>query len=260
MSSHQEHLSKLRNPPLQEVVFEARWKPDAAEASRPSYDSHYELAQGRLSERLEQHGFNVHRRIVPDQVPVSFLTEQLVHQFWSAQGEFPLVQFGPCIITVNEDGKGYEWEPSFRPLVRQTLDQLMESYKNKPTLSEVKLLYIDAVDLPDAADFLQHLRKLQVNLQLGIHDQQELSDVKVDFGYRLEHDSTLRCSIQNATNNRTGNPALMWYTAVHRSNCESWEGSPHVVDSVMEWSQYAHAAASNLFKNMTHGELYDSFI
>lgn len=258
--NNSQHPSKLQKPPLQEVVFEARWKPDVSKQSRPSYDTGFELAQGRLSERLERHGFHFHRRIVPDQVPTSFLTDQIVHQFWHAQDEFPLVQFGPCIITVNEDGKGYEWERSFCPLIRQTLDQLMESYKNTPTLAEVNLLYIDAIDLPDAADFLHHLQKLRVNLQFGIHDQQELADVKVDFGYQLDHDSTLRCSIQSATNNRTGNPALMWHTAVHRNQCESWEGTPHVVDSVMEWCQYAHATASNLFKNMTQGELYESFL
>ncbi len=255
-----QHLAKLRNPPLQEVVFEVRWKPDDTKESGTSYDSRYELAQGRLSERLEQRGFGFHRRIVPDQLPASFLTDQIVHQFWQAEERFPLVQFGPCILAVNEDGRTYEWERTFRPLVQETLHQLLESYKGELTLSEVKLFYIDAVDLPAETDFLQHLQKLRVNLQLGMQDQQELSDVKVDFGHRLDHDSTLHCSIQSATNNRTGNPALMWHTVVHRNQCEAWEKQQHLVDSVMQWCQYAHSAASNLFKDMTHGELYDSFL
>lgn len=249
--ANNQHLAKLQNPPVQEVVFEARWKPDSTTESQLPYDSKFEFAQGRVAEQLEQHGFCVHRRIAPDHIATPLLTEQIVHQFWQAKGEFPLVQFGPCIVTVNEAGAGYKWERGFRPLLQKTLQRLLESYNGELTLSDVKLCYIHALDLPAGMDFLQHLQKLQVNLQFGIQSQQELSDVSVNFGYRLDHDSTLHCSMQSAINNRTGNPALIWHTVVHRNQCEAWEGQRRVLGSVMQWCQYAHSAASNLFKNDT---------
>jgi uncharacterized protein (TIGR04255 family) len=253
-----QHVPKLPNAPLQEVVFEARWEPDTNEQGGLPYDSEFAMALGKFHDRVKQQ-FPSHRLLVPKPVPVQFLTGQIAHQFWSAGDKFPLVQFGPCIVTVNEDGAEYEWEKGYKSLIRWTLERLFESYEGKAKLSGVKLFYIDAIDMPDSDNVLTYLNNLKVALQFDLHSHEDLASVKVDFGYRLDHDSMLQLSVQNGTNNQTGGPALVWHTAVHRSNCEEWNESDNVVDAVMEWCVYARSVTSSLFRKMTQGPLYDSF-
>lgn len=252
------HIPKLPNAPLKEVVFEARWDPMSTEKGE-ELDGGFELAQGRFAERLEP-DFEPPLRVVQQQFPSTLLTGHIVHQFWSPGRSFPLVQFGPCILTVNQDGPGYEWEEGYKQLIRKTLKRLYDSYKGELRLSEVRLFYVDAIDLPDAENIPGHLEKLKVSLSFNERNTDDLFRVGAEFGYRLEQDSTLHISVRNGTNNKTGAPALIWHTSVHRAECRTWHDHEQVVDAVMEWCDYAHSITSNLFKNMTEGELYDSFL
>ncbi len=256
--NNNQHISKLRNAPLQEVVLEVRWKPDIDEQTGRATDSEFELAQGRLAERLEEK-FSFHRRVVPAPV-VPLLTGQVVHQFWRAEGCFPIVQFGPCIATINEDGEGYEWKDEFKPLIRETLERLISSYRKGLRLSEVKLFYIDAIDIPEGSSVPEMLEKLKFGVRFDIEVGGALEGAGVDLRYRLEHGSVLQLSVQHATNNKTGNPALLWHTAVYRVDCESWGGGEQVVEKVMDWCEYAHSVTSPLFRKMVDGDLYASFV
>jgi len=253
------HIPKLANAPLQEVVFEVRWKPDIDELTGTPFDSEFELAQGKFAERLEK-DFGYHRRIISPLAPTSPLIGEIVHQFRRAENHFPVVQFGPCIVTLNESGGQYEWEQQYKPMIRQVLEQLGSSYKRQLAISEVNLYYIDAIDIADAKDLLDGLGQLKISLQFDLRDRADLAGAGVDLEYRLEQRSMLHLSVRSATNNTSGKPALVWHTAVHRSECEEWNAGKDVIDAAMKWCEYAHSITSELFKNMTKGPLYDSFL
>ncbi len=256
------HISRLPNAPLQEVVFEVRWKPVSDSTGGPPHDAGFELAQGRFADRLES-DFTFQHRLMPEPV-APFLLGQLVHQFWTAEGMFPLVQFGPCIMTVNTNGQGYEWQredgSGYRQLIRRTLEHLLASYRRNLELTEVKLFYIDAIDLPDSISAFDRFKKLNIGLQFGVDTLPSLSSARVDLGYSLAQGSTLQLSVQDATNNTSGSPALIWHIAVHKKRCDEWIGHENLAEEIIDWCDYARSFTSPLFKEMTRGKLYESFL
>ena len=101
-------MAKLPNAPLQEAVFELRWTLDVSTDDQQEIDAGYELAHGKFQAAAEA-DFPVYRRLFPASIPPALLNYKVVHQFWREDQQFPVLQLGPGVFTVNDTDQNYDF-------------------------------------------------------------------------------------------------------------------------------------------------------
>lgn len=104
MISNNEHIEKLLNAPLQEVIFEIRWDLNINLASNREFDEGFAIALGTLATLLKNDFPHVVRKI-PDDFPADLLNYSTIYQFWKGENIWPVLQLGPGIFTVNDTDK-----------------------------------------------------------------------------------------------------------------------------------------------------------
>lgn len=179
----------------------------------------------------------------------------LVHQFWKTEGEWPVVQFGPCIMTVNDIGKNYTWQSSFKPLTARMLGVLQHSYKIPLRFNSMSLRYIDAVDLPSGSgisvqSFIEENFKLKLQREYAVAGA--LNDINITEVYILKDGTKLHLTVANGTHGLEKSPAIIWQTAVTKS-------ASIVSNDIANWLEMVHATVSILFKSMLKDHFYESF-
>lgn len=245
------HIAKLSKAPLQEVIFEAFWELDIHPQTQQSYDPGFELAQGVFAELVRER-FQFHKRVAPPIVPLHLLNHRPVHQFWTAEGQWPVLQLGPGLFTANDTEKTYIWETDFRPVIEYGLAAVVKSYRESPRFNKVSLRYIDAIELE--GEFRDNFIKfVETNLQIRVlrnfDFEGTISNQSISQVYSLEDDSKLHLVISDGQ--RNNKPAVVWQTAVVKEKQVS-------VEQIKAWISQAHSTTSNLFKRMLLKEFYDS--
>lgn len=247
-------MSKLPKAPLQEVIFEVRWslKPDSD--SGQIVDIGYELASGRLSTIVEK-DFSHYRRILPKDIPEQLLPYKVVHQYWSSENKWPVLQLGPGIFTINCTDEAYDWENNFRGLIKQGIDWLMQSYKQSLQIQLASLKYIDAIRVDDYGgidngwqDFIEANFNFKYSNLFNTRGKQK--QIQVNQTFELEDGSDLQLQIADAI--RNNDKALVWQTAIIKKALFD-------VEDLFNWADYAHNVTHELFKELIKPELYASF-
>ncbi len=98
------HFAKLPNAPLQEVIFELRWKLDFDPVSQSQIDKDFQFAFANfsaLSVSKMRHKVNLKPSAMPD---ILFINRP-IYQFWAAENQYPVFQLGQGVFTVNETDK-----------------------------------------------------------------------------------------------------------------------------------------------------------
>ncbi len=113
---------KLKNAPLQEVVFEINWRSQSDDFGN-EFDLGFDLAQGKFAEYIHEL-FPVHKRPNTMQQLPEF--GQPVHQYWTDEGVLPVVHHGPGILTIHQVEQNYIWK-DFRKLIDRIIKQLTRS-------------------------------------------------------------------------------------------------------------------------------------
>ncbi|MDX2247541.1 MAG: TIGR04255 family protein [Bacteroidia bacterium] len=241
--------TKLKNAPLKEVIFELHWEVHMNHGGMQT-DTGFDLAQGKFAERLKT-TFPLHKKLIPDGAQIKIIGAP-VHQYWSGELEWPVVQHGQGMIAVNEVELGYEWEKSYKPLVNTTIDKLIESYEEPLRFNRVKLQYIDAWDLENDMEPKVFMAD---NLQTRIVTEYPLPGVLSGFhiqqNFELEDGSLMNLNISNGVNNQNQKRSVVWTTTVERQR---------FMDSVQikDWLNIAHKATSSMFKQMLSPKFYAS--
>jgi uncharacterized protein (TIGR04255 family) len=253
MSSNTEYIAKLSKAPLQEVIFEANWELDVHGETNQLFDPGYELAQGLFAE-IVQNEFPVHKQVIPPFFPPQLLAQaqKPVHQFWKAERQWPVLQLGPGVLTVNDTEKNYVWESTFRPMAEKALDAVYKSYQSKLRFNKVNLRYIDAADFAavprtELFDFIR--KNLQTRVEKDFEIEGSLSNLNVSQTYTLDEGSQLTLVISTGERNKVR--AVVWQTAISKEGIQKTE-------EIKQWLVYSHSTISNLFKRMLRKEYYDS--
>jgi len=154
---------KLKNAPLQEVVFELKWELPLDENGIP-YDPGFDNALGLFAKEIE-HRFPIQKSLLPPNSNRN-TAYQLTHQFWQQELVWPVVQLGRGILTVNDVEGNYVWDENYRPIIELAVESLVRSYKNKLQLSAFSLQYVDAVDVAagvtNSSEFIANNFRTQV--------------------------------------------------------------------------------------------------
>jgi uncharacterized protein (TIGR04255 family) len=163
----------LKNKPLVEAILEIKWRlvpavkvSGPAQMAVPALDPHYRLLLGRLYDRFQK-DYPVHEQLPTANLPDEMVGQVVQHRFRVAKDDWPLVQVGPGVFTVN-DTRDYTWT-DFQRRAREAVGRLYDAH---PAVSELRiqslvLRYIDAVeynyDQEDAFAFLRDKLKVTIN-------------------------------------------------------------------------------------------------
>jgi uncharacterized protein (TIGR04255 family) len=239
---------KLKNSPLKEVIFELHWECPIDSGGNP-YDAGFDLAQGKFAERLKPE-FPVHKKLIPDGAPVKIFGAPM-HQYWKSEFNWPVIQHGQGMIAVNEVEFGYEWENSYKPLLKQSINHLVVCYEDDLLFVRAKLQYIDAWDLNgiNPTDFIA--QNLQTEIRNGYDLPGALRSINIQQSFALSDGSIMSLNIANGLNNKNQQPSIIWTTTVENH-------SKMKVQEVEVWLENAHTATSNMFKKMLNPDFYAS--
>jgi uncharacterized protein (TIGR04255 family) len=247
-------MSRLPNAPLQEVIFEIRWALVPGKETGQIIDEGFELASGRLSTIIEQE-FPHYKRIIPQDIPDQLMHYQVIHQYWSGENRWPVIQLGPGIFTINCTDEGYDWEGSFQKLIKQAIGWLEQSYKQSLNIRFASLRYIDGIRVDDYGGIdgnWQNFIKTNFNFEYNNHFNTRGSQkqIQVNQTFELEDGSDLQLQIANGA--RNNEKALVWQTAILKKDSFDF-------DKLVLWANYAHDIAHDLFQEMIKPDLYASF-
>lgn len=245
--------ARLKNAPLKEAVFELFWDSPLDKTGFP-VDQEFDLSQGIFAKEISSI-FPLHKRIMPFNIPPSIkIYGNPVHQFWKSELGWPVVQFGPGVLTVNDTDKNYSWDDNFRQNIITAIEILFKSYKEKLIFKRVSLRYIDSVELQSKLD--SGVTFLKENFKSEIINKFDPPGETVGFNinqvFKVLNDSQVHLNIQTATNNINGKPALVWITLIEKLNKSNKE-------EILQWIDEAHKICSDLFIQTLNEEFYESF-
>lgn len=248
---------KLSKPPLKEVIFEIHWQL-SAKTSGQQYDPFYEFGKGVFYEKVKVK-FPFKKDVGLPLLPTANIRviNSPLHQFWTSENKWPLIQLGEGILTVNDTDPNYKWETNFRDNIDFALEHLKNSNENPFRFTRLELKYIDAVDVSDteSKDWLKFIKdnlgiELKVNHRLPADNHH---GVAINQTFRLKDNSELVLIVTSGRNNKTLQPALVWQTSISKI------GDPIKYAEIMPWAEIAHDEISALFHDMLSEQFYALF-
>jgi uncharacterized protein (TIGR04255 family) len=241
-------VSKLLNAPLLEVIFELRWKVTSKEDLAKCQYLHGDLFA------VIKEDFKYREALVAPEVPMELYQNFPAHRFRVAQNDYPLVQVGPGLLTLNTIDPKYIWE-DFELLIQKTIQNFLKVYK-----FELKDEITLALQYLDFFEFNFETNDVYAFLSNNLN-----TSVKQDFYNNQSHPDNLNLVFQYNTNlgsltisiargrNIQKKDGIVIRTAVYSKSLV-----PNI-KLIHDWLSKSHEFCSQLFKDMTKGELYKSF-
>ncbi|MCK4245079.1 MAG: TIGR04255 family protein [Candidatus Omnitrophica bacterium] len=251
----------LKNKPLVEAIFELRWELQEPKSGL-KIDPHYKMLIGRIYDRVKE-GYPF-----PEQLPTATMPDEIAgyvvqHRFRKGKNEWPLIQIGPGIITLN-DTEGYVWE-DFEKRISHLLDTLFEAYpdaENNLRVNGLLLRYIDAIDFDYGKDdiftFLKGKMKMNIDIRKQLFEDARVSKLPLGFDLRFSFPSTKpkgAVHLRFTRGKREGANALIWETQVQSIG----DDAPKVKSEIAIWVKEAHELTDDWFFKMIEGELIRRF-
>ena len=240
-------MSKLKNAPLLEVIFELRWN-----MSDRTHWEKYPYLHGDLYSQLKDK-YPKRELLFPAEIPQEALINKAVYRFRSKE-DYPLFQIGPGLLTLNTTDDYYEWEDYYSH-IRELSKEFFELYnfssgeKITPSLNYYDFLEFDW----DEQDVLNYLSN-----NLNIKIAQEFHNFSVDpntfnlgIGYKTQL-GNFNLRIDAGMNKRQKKGLILQF------QLNGLPKDPNM-DSLTSWLNEGHKMCSNLFKETTRGDLYNSF-
>ncbi len=246
-------MSKLPNAPLQEVIFEIRWALMPGKESGQLIDEEFELASGRLSSILEQK-FPYYRRIIPQNISEQLMHYNVVHQYWTGENKWPVIQLGPGIFTINCTDDEYFWE-NYQKLIQEGVAWLDKAYKSPLNILFASLRYIDEIKIDDYGGIESGWKNfINTHFNFEYHNHfntlGKQTQIQVNQTFQLKDGSDLQVQFSNGIKNNK--ETLVWQTAILKKTSFNRE-------HLFLWTENAHRVTHKLFKEMIKPNLYDSF-
>lgn len=241
-------MSKLPKAPLIEVIFELRWK-----ISNQSDLEKYQFLTGDIYSSIKKK-FPHRKLLVPPDIPVELLINKPTYRYSSESEKYPLVQFGPGLLSLHTDDENYFWSDYSERASSLTQNFLELSNFSTHQKISPSLIYIDFLEFDlDNTNIINF-----INENLKIYIKQELFEGEINpntfnFGFSNEIElGTINLSF-NTGQNKNGKNGLVIQTKLNGENFNSSS------TDILSWLNSAHDLTSKLFKKMTEGKLYDSF-
>ena len=251
----------LKNKPLVEAMLELRWVlPDQP---RPGIQPapHYRLLLGRFSERAER-TYPVHEPLPTAEIPDGMVAHMVQHRFRVAENDWPLLQIGPGIMTVN-DTAGYTWT-GFQKRCEEAVSHLFGAHPARQDfrVQDLTLRYVDAVafdfNAANIFDFLRDKMKTTLALPTSLFEDADIRPDPSVFNWEASfnhNDPGGTITLRFATGERDGAPSLIWQTLVKTAG----DDLPGLPTGFPAWLKAAHEITDDWFFKLIEGELERTF-
>jgi len=251
----------LHNKPLVEAIFEMRWElPERSPGVK--IDPHYKVLVGTIYDRVREK-YPVHEPLPTAAVPDEIAAYVVQHRFRKGKDEWPLIQIGPGIITLN-DTEGYVWDDFERRVHEDVLDVLFDAYPepDKLKINWLLLRYIDAIDFEceknDVFLFLKEKLKIDIKMYEKLFEDTAVSNTPLGFDLKFSfpaEEPKGAVHLRFVRGKREDTDVLIWETHVHSMG----EDAPKTKDRISEWLTKAHTLTDDWFFKMIEGDLLRRF-
>ncbi|MCL5256581.1 MAG: TIGR04255 family protein [Chloroflexi bacterium] len=250
----------LRNKPLVEAVFELHW----ALQEQPSggkVDPYSKILVGRVYDLVKDE-YRFHEQLPAASMPDELINFVPQHRFRVGKDQWPLIQIGPGVLSVN-DTETYGWE-DFSTRISSAVNVLCQTYPDREALrfTELQLRYIDSIpfdyDENNVLDFLRRKMKLVVELSPSLFQNTgvENKPLATSFGFVFPTsapEGVIEFRIRSGS--RGDETALIWETQIRVQG----EGVPENENGIDAWASAAHELSSGWFFKIIEGELLKEF-
>lgn len=241
-----------KKAPLVEAIFELRWKLNDA---RPGFfiDPNYKILSGRLYDKLIK-AYPYSDPLPAREIPEEMATGLVQFRYRKKKDEWPVVQLGPGIFSVNH-AQNYNWNEFKKDIISaveifySAHPQLKELFVNRLTVR-----YINAVNFDYSSnnifEYLEKKMGTKIQLNTGLFEDSGLDQSPAGFNLGFSFKCTTPPSTVNlvfAKGKRLGKDALIWDTTVS----SPVENSPLSIDDLTEWLESTHKITSRWFEKLT---------
>jgi uncharacterized protein (TIGR04255 family) len=253
---------QLKNPPLVEVILEARWELQNGPVPETKIDRNYALLLGKLHDKLSSQ-YPFHEQLPQASIPDEISPYIVKHRFRHKKDEWPLIQLGPGVLTVNHTKK-YTTFDEFCPLAVSAVKHLFNVYPQPEILkiASFVLRYIDAKEFDyqkeDILSFLRDKMGVPVSLPDKLFDNTGVKKIPRNFTWTSSFTCTNPrglATLKFATGLSNGKPAIVWEQIVKSAHDEV----PEMPDGFQKWIQDAHKVTECWFLSLIEGELEREF-
>lgn len=250
----------LKNKPLIEAIFELKWGLQEIREN-VKIDPHYKILIGSLFSKLRDE-YPYHEMLPAASIPDDIAGHVIQHRFRRGKSEWPLIQIGSGILTVN-DTEGYKWE-DFEKRINTAINALIESYPELENLkiSSILLRYIDAVELDfdstNIFDFLSQKMKIGITLNADFFNNTGVDSNPSSFDWRYSFPCKKPMGVIHlrfVRGKKDDKDALIWETMVQSTG----ENVPVIASGVADWLNSAHDLTDDWFFKLIEGELERRF-
>lgn len=246
-------MKKLKNAPLQEVIFEAKWDLDLDSNTQQPHDIGFEFALGKFQNAISDNFPIIMRKFPPD-LPYQLFNHKVLYQFWKAENTWPVLQLGPGIFSLNDTEKNYVWGDTYYPTLIEALERLISSYPKKLNFIAYTLRYIDVVPIKEYS-FASWPKFIQDNINFSFENlfdtRGKLKQFQFQQTFEMSNESGLQITMSNGINKKNES-VFIWQTAVTGHKKMDKVG-------LLEWVQNAHNTTSEVFKEICKDNFYASF-
>lgn len=240
-------MSKLPKAPLIEVIFELRWQ-----IKQKSDLTKHQYLIGDLYSSIKN-DYPIRESLAPPEVPVDVLINNPVHRYRADKNKYPLVQVGPGVLTLNTTDDNYFWEEFFEWADKLTTI-FFEVFPIGSETFKPNLLYLDFFKFDFKSDnvinYINRVFNITVD-QAFIKDTGNPFNLNTGFFYETEL-GDLSVTLKKGQNAKKEQGIVM-QTMLHGKEPMTKK------DNILSWLNNAHSYSSDLFKEITKGDLYNSF-
>jgi len=250
----------LSNKPLIEAIFELRWQLKKKGANI-FVDPNYKILLGRIYDRVINE-YPYHEELPTASMPEELAGHVVQHRFRKAENNWPLLQLGPGLITLNDTDK-YSW-PDFQKRSHKLLSILFNAYPRRKDLRfiMIQLRYIDALKFDfkneNVFNFLSNKMKTNIGVSSNLFEGTGVVtrplgiDIKLSFTTRKPKGSI---TLKFSRGKKGDKDALIWETIVQSLG----QDIPKTEKTIGAWIEKAHFISDDWFFKIIEGELYERF-
>jgi uncharacterized protein (TIGR04255 family) len=252
----------LNKPPILEALFEMHWELAPVPNTQIRRDVSYPLLYGRLYDRFKKEYEFVEDlpsvQAHPDAHPYI-----VRHRMRKAKDQWPILQVGPGIITVNVAKGTYAWD-RFREEIVRIFEAFVDFYPASTfplNILKTELRFINGVEVGGEEDPLTFLSRymrtnIELNSELFVPGQIELpvQALTLNVGFKIQNPvgNALLVLGSGALEEK---PALIQQLLMQSVG----ENAPQDLGSLDPWLDSIHGLAKHWFETLYQGELMKQF-
>lgn len=265
MAKVQDYL--YEDAPLVEVIAEVRWRLlPISSMPGAEIDPLFERGLNKARAALAELGFSNEERLVPADVPIEFLAGKPMFRYRPDHNQWPLVQLGPGLLTVNVTPP-YEGWADFRKSIAAGVgvaDDVFGFTSQMSIVRSCEVRYIDAFTerhgMHDPTSFLAEELSMPVSPPMGVLEKLQrtgsavLPNVKFQFPIQDRDHDTMLLSAFHGTHN--GRDAVIYDLRMLRSAPPETAMSG---EDILRWMDEAHECLHHAFEGSVSEKLRSRF-